>query len=102
MTRTKGLPNFTISQHTPTGLLLRTTRKKIIRPVASIPNRRWNMPSKLFSGRKKLTGSPSSQRTRRKVAWTRDGDGIMNDSLGLDLEFDGREIVRGEEATGPK
>jgi hypothetical protein len=58
MTRTKGLPNFTNSARTRTESPQRTTGKKITKPNASIPNRRLNTPTKLFSGRKNPTESP--------------------------------------------
>jgi hypothetical protein len=58
MTRTKELPNSTNSPHTRTVPPPRTTGKKITRPDTSIQNKRWNMPIKLSSGRKKLIGSP--------------------------------------------
>jgi len=35
----------------------RTTAKKITRPDTSIPSKRWNMPIKLSSGRRKPIGS---------------------------------------------
>jgi CRP-like cAMP-binding protein len=64
MTRTKEPQNFTNSPHMRTVRLPHTTGKKITRPGKSIPNRRWNTPIKLTSGRKKLIASPYSQRGR--------------------------------------
>jgi len=57
-TRIKELPNSTNSPHTRTVLPPRTTGKVITKPVTSIPNKRWNMPIKLSSGRRKPIGSP--------------------------------------------
>jgi hypothetical protein len=59
------------SPHTRTVLPPRTTGKKITRPDTSFPNKRWNIRIKLLSGRKKLIGSPRSQRGSQKGAWTR-------------------------------
>ncbi|HXM92914.1 MAG TPA: hypothetical protein VOA64_01465 [Candidatus Dormibacteraeota bacterium] len=68
MTRTKGLRNFTNSLRTRTVLPLRTTGKKITRQDTNIPSKHWNMPIKLSNGRKKLIGSPRSQRGNHKRA----------------------------------
>jgi hypothetical protein len=58
MTRTKEPQSFTNLPHMRTVLLPHTTGKKTTRPGKSIPNRRWNMPIRLTSGRKKLIASP--------------------------------------------
>ena len=50
------------SPRTRTVPLPHTTGKKTIRPDMSIQNRRWNMPIKLSSGRKRLIRNPLSQR----------------------------------------
>jgi hypothetical protein len=71
MSRTKELPSSTNSPHTRTVLPRRTTGKKITRPDTSIPNKHWNIRIKLLSGRKKLIGSPRSQRGSHKGAWAR-------------------------------
>ena len=60
MTRTEELPSTTNSPHTRTVLSPRTTGKK------SIPNKHWNMPIELSSGRRKHMASPSSQRGSHK------------------------------------
>ena len=66
MTRTKELPSSTNSPHTRTVLPPRTTGKKITRPDMNIPNKHWNMPIRLSSGRRKLIGSLKSQRGSHK------------------------------------
>jgi hypothetical protein len=71
VSRTKELPSSTNSPHTRTVLPRRTTGKKITRPDTSIPNKHWNIRIKLLSGRKKLIGSPRSQRRSDKGAWSR-------------------------------
>jgi hypothetical protein len=58
MSRTKELRSFTNSPHTLTVLLPPITEKKVTRPDTNTPDKRWNMPTKLCNGRKKLTGSP--------------------------------------------
>src|SRR5260370_7368789 len=60
MTRTKELPSSTNSPHA------RTAGKKITRPDTNIPNKHWNIPIKLSSGRRKLIASPRSQRGSHK------------------------------------
>jgi hypothetical protein len=66
MTRTEELPSTTNSPHTRTVLPRRTTGKKITRLDTNIPNKHWNMPIKLSSGRKKLIASPRSQQGSHK------------------------------------
>jgi len=58
MTLIKELPNSTNSPHTRTGAPPLTTGKKITKPDTNIRNKRWNMPIKLSSGRKKPIVSP--------------------------------------------
>ncbi|HVB56253.1 MAG TPA: hypothetical protein VNE63_07480 [Candidatus Acidoferrales bacterium] len=52
------LPNSTNLPHMHTALPPHTTTKKITRPDTSIPGKRWNMPIRLSSGRKKLIKNP--------------------------------------------
>jgi hypothetical protein len=66
MTRTKELPNSTNLLHTPTVLPLYTTEKEITKPGTNTPDRRWNMPLKPSSARKKLIGNQRSQRVSHK------------------------------------
>jgi len=94
MSRTKELPNTTNSPHTRTVLPPRTTGKKITRPDTSFPNKRWNIRIKLLSGRKKLIGSPRSQRESHKGAWTRRAACSRGGPFGVSGHFDEREIVQ--------
>jgi hypothetical protein len=70
-TRTNELPNSMNKPHTRTVLPPYITGKKITRPDTSIPGKQWNMPIRLSRRRKKLFGSPRTQRRSNKGAWPR-------------------------------
>jgi hypothetical protein len=70
-TRTRERPNSTNSPHTRTVLPPHTTVKRITRPDTSIPSKRWNMPIKPFSGRRKPIANLRRQRRKHKRVWAR-------------------------------
>ena len=74
MTRTKEPPSSTNLPRTHTVPLPYTTGKKTTRLGKSIPSRRWSMPIKPSSGRKKLIGNPWAQPGSDKSASTSAND----------------------------
>jgi hypothetical protein len=102
MTRTKELPISMNSPHTHTVPPPRTMGKKIIRPDTSIPSKHWNMPIKLSSGRKKLIGSPRSQRGSHKSVRTRLAAGSSAGPFGMGVQFDGARNCTSPERLGAR
>jgi len=89
MTRTKELPSSTNSPHARTVLPPRTTGKKITRPDTNIPNKHWNIPITLSSGRRKLIASPKSQRGSHKGIDPREGRQFGSDGQSRVVELGG-------------